>query len=96
LRLLADYLSVENEDGSESMEVVEVNARYDGQGKLIPTSFIWQERMCPIESIGRRWQDDAGEHILVMVKDKKVYELLHSLIEKRWYLRPISPEGRFA
>ena len=96
LRLLADYLSVENESGSAPLEVVEVNARRDGHGQVIPTSFIWQGEVYRVESTGRRWQDEVGEHILVMIETKKVYELVRVLDGKRWYLKPIIPGSRFA
>jgi nicotinamide-nucleotide amidase len=96
LRLLADYLSVENEDGRGYMEPIEVNVRYDGHGQLVPTSFIWQEQEYTVESTGRRWQDDVGEHILVMVEAKKVYELVHAQVERRWYLKPIGSGSRMA
>ena len=96
LRLLADYLSVENEDGRGYMEPIEVNVRYDSHGQLVPTSFIWQEQEYIVESTGRRWQDDVGEHILVMVEAKKVYELVHAQVERRWYLKPIGSGSRMA
>ena len=96
LRLLADYLSVENEDGRGYMEPIEVNVRYDSHGQLVPTSFICQEQEYTLESTGRRWQDDVGEHILVMVEAKKVYELVHAQVERRWYLKPIGSGSRMA
>jgi nicotinamide-nucleotide amidase len=96
LRLLADYLSAVNEGGREQMEAVEVNFRYDVQGRPIPVNFTWQGQVYPVESTGRRWKDDAGEHILVMVPGEKVYELLHAEDEMRWYLQPIGSGSRFA
>jgi len=96
LRLLADYLSVENDHRGRQMEAVEVYARLGAQGALVPTNFTWQGQIYAVESSGRRWQDEAGEHILVMTEGKTVYELVHAPEEKRWYLKPIGPEGRFA
>ena len=75
---------------------IEVNVRYDSHGQLVPTSFIWQEQEYTVESTGRRWQDDVGEHILVMVEAKKVYELVHAQVERRWYLKPIGSGSRMA
>lgn len=68
------------------MESIEVTARFDLQGKIVPLSFVLQGRTYPVESTGRRWQDEEGHHILVMVPGDQVFELLYAPQEARWYL----------
>ena len=58
------------------MEPVEVVARFDAHGRLTPLSFTWQGRSIPVASAGRRWQDERGEHILVMIPFEQVCELV--------------------
>ena len=68
------------------MQAIEVKARFDDQGRIIPLSFTWQGQAYPVEATGRRWQDEAGQHILVMTPGNKVYELVFSPAGMRWYL----------
>ena len=78
------------------MEIVEVTAYFDAQGNVTPKSFRWNGRNYVVESTGRRWQDDAGQHILVMAGGERVFELLFALPEGRWYLQPTSQTGQMA
>lgn len=78
------------------MEPVEVTARFSGRGELIPINFTWQGVTYPVDSTGRRWQDDKGQHILVMVPGERVFELLFVTGEMRWYLDRIRPGQTFA
>lgn len=71
------------------MEAIEVIARFDSQGGMIPLRFIWQGDTYVVDSIGRRWVDDAGQHILVMIPTGKVFELIFTPLEGRWYLERI-------
>ena len=68
------------------MDPVEVTARFDPQGKVTPMDFTWQGHKYPVVSTGRRWEDENGEHILVMVPGEKVYELVYVPTQKRWYI----------
>lgn len=85
LQVLVDYLR----QGPEEllMEPVTVTARFDLQGKIIPLKLTWQGREYAVDSTGRRWQDDAGMHMLVMVVPEQVFELLFVPFEGRWYLK---------
>jgi hypothetical protein len=66
---------------------IEVTARYDRGGKAIPTEFVWDGVRFAIVSVGRRWKEADGEHILVMVApDDSVHELLYSPNDGRWQL----------
>jgi hypothetical protein len=43
------------------METVEVETRVDDAGETIPFRFKWNGRWYSVDSIGRRWQDEAGD-----------------------------------
>ena len=78
------------------MEAVEVTVRFDRQGKACPQQFVWGKRIYPVTSTGRRWQDQAGQHILVMTLEAKTYELVFSPSELRWYLNPTGTSPKIA
>lgn len=67
-------------------EAVEVVARFDESGQVIPRSFVWGDVKRPILSLGRQWVQDGGRHFLVMTGDAQVYELAYQPAEMRWYL----------
>jgi hypothetical protein len=69
------------------MNAIEVTAKFDLQGDASPISFTWQGTDYLVDSIGRRWRDEAGQHILVMVPGGRVFELVFNSSEGRWYLR---------
>jgi hypothetical protein len=78
------------------LEPVEVSARWeDSQGFLV-SQFIWQGRPYPIESTGRRWEDEEGLHILCMAFGGQVFELVFRLQPASWFLRPPSATHRLA
>jgi hypothetical protein len=79
-----------------SIEPVEVIARQSLEGELTPLSFAWQGKEYAVESTGRRWQDDAGQHTLVMIAGGQVFELLYTRLESRWYLSHIRQSGKYA
>ena len=66
---------------------VEVQGRFDMQGLAHPSAFTWEGETIIVASIGRRWQDDTGQHILVMDHQDHVYELVFSSREDGWYLK---------
>lgn len=74
------------------MDEIEVKTRYDVNGKPFPTHFVWKGQSYLVDSVGRRWEDEAGQHLLVLVPGGQVYELLLSPNERRWYLKPVGPE----
>jgi len=78
------------------MEPVEVIARIDTQGRRTPLSFTWQGQSIPVASAGRRWQDERGEHILVMIPFEQVCELVFNQGEARWYVRFFSTGAKIA
>jgi nicotinamide-nucleotide amidase len=107
LRLLSDYLegaqtvmgevdALGRKADSRSLEPVEVMARFDAEGQLMPVSFSWQGQAHTVSSTGRRWQDDTGQHVLVMGVGDKVFELVYAPAEMRWYVRPPAMGREFA
>lgn len=70
------------------MDNVEVTTRYDRDGKVIPLQVSWQGQVHGIESVGRQWVDEQGQHILIMLADGRVVELLFDRLTDKWYLIP--------
>ena len=68
------------------MEQIEVTAKFEIDGQIKPETFTWLDNTYPVVSIGRRWMDEAGHHVLVMVPDNRILELLLSSADLRWYL----------
>lgn len=50
-------------------------------------SFQWKNKQWKIESMGRQWSDNEGQHFLVMDFRRQVYELLLTS-NGCWYLHP--------
>ena len=76
---------------------IEVTARFGRDGKAIPTEFVWEGTRFLVVSVGRRWKEADGEHILVMVApDDSVHELLYAPAEGRWQLTKshVDPRSR--
>ena len=78
------------------MEAIEVLARFDSQGRVNPMRFIWQGSAYPVDSIGRRWVDETGQHILVMIPKGDVFELIFDPLSGRWYLEQVGKRGAVA
>ncbi len=70
------------------MEPIEVTAHFDLQGTLTPLKFIWWGSTRQVESTGRRWVDEHGQHMLVMLPGGRIYQLTLILAEGRWYVHP--------
>jgi len=73
------------------MERISVTARFDENGKVSPLNFSWQGRAYLVDSTGRRWKDELGEHILTMAPGGRVFELIYNPGEGAWYLKPVGP-----
>lgn len=69
------------------MQPVEVTARFDARGELAPLQVVQAGRAWRVESIGRRWEDETGRHILVMLPGARVVELVYRPAELRWYMK---------
>jgi hypothetical protein len=69
------------------MEPIEVTARFDPSGKIYPIGLRRGEQSHLITDVGRRWRDEGGLHILVMLDGGLVWELLFRLEDTCWYLK---------
>ena len=78
-----------------SLEPIEVTARFDEHGTITPLQFAWKGGNYRVESTGRRWQDEAGQHILVMLSNGHIYELIFNPGDGRWYIRQAGPKHMF-
>ena len=79
-----------------TLEVIEVTVRFDEYGTLTPLHFTWKGSVYQVESTGRRWQDQTGQHILVMVASGHIYELTFKSGEERWYIGQSGPKRMLA
>lgn len=75
---------------------VDVQTRTSAQGQALPVSLALDEITYRVESIGRRWQDAEGEHILVMIKGGKVFELVYASAGKIWLACEVGKDRPFA
>ena len=73
------------------MEPIEVTARFDEHGTITPLQFTWKGSIYRVQSTGRRWLDETGQHILVEVASGQIYELTFRSSEGRWYLGQVGP-----
>ncbi len=74
-----------------SLETIEVTARFDEHGTITPIHFNWKGGVYRVESTGRRWLDEAGQHILVMVTNGHIYELTFNSEDGHWYIGQSGP-----
>lgn len=66
-------------------KALSVESRIDVKGKIRPIRFEWDGQSYQIDSIGRRWKDKRGEHILVMIQPgNRVLELLYAQDADGW------------
>lgn len=68
------------------MEPIEVTVRWDDQGKVYPSRFLWAGSLYQVESTGRQWRDETGLHVLVMIPGGQVFELVLLSRDLRWVL----------
>ncbi len=68
------------------MDEIEVTARFDLEGDIIPLAFVWRERTYKVDAIGRHWNAEDGHHILVMDPRCQTYHLIFQSETARWYL----------
>ena len=57
--------------------LIEVRARRDKEGNLVPLDCILGDKKYQVLGIGRRWQAEDGVHIMVMFPGDRAVELLH-------------------
>jgi hypothetical protein len=71
---------------------IEVRTRTDQEGTLIPFECILGEKTYRVMGIGRRWQIEDGEHLLVMFPGDRVVELLHRSDDTWWLIKDHSAQ----
>lgn len=72
---------------------IEVTARFDREGVVIPQSYTLDGRQQRVDGVGRRWKAGDGEHILVMIQPgDRVLELVYLAEAGKWWL--IKRSGR--
>ncbi len=74
------------------MDPIEVTAHFDTQGTVTPLEFRWKGTLHHVESTGRRWKDESGLHILVMVMSGRMLELTYLGGERRWFVSRAAPD----
>ena len=74
------------------MEAIEVTARFDAKGNIIPLTFLWQDQTYKVDSIGRNWQASDGLHILVMNNKNQAFHLIFKPHTTQWYLLQPQPK----
>ena len=96
LELLDDYLQGKLAGAGDAVQMsrgrgvpVDVRARYNDQGQALPVNVALDGISYMVESTGRRWDDAEGEHILVMIKGGKVFELVHASPGGKWTAREV-------
>ena len=75
------------------MTHIEVTAHTNITGKVLPIFFLWEGYKTPILGIGRRWENEDGEHILAMIPNDRVIELIHAS-DHSWRLKPLPAQGK--
>ena len=74
------------------MESVEVTARFEEDGKIIPLSLVWQGQRYELDNTGRQWQASDGWHILTMTASGRMFELVYIAAERRWLFGRVEPD----
>ena len=73
---------------------ISVKAQFDIEGDVFPISFTLKGMQYSINVVGRKWQDEKGNHFLVMVPSERVYELLFVPKKMCWYQVPYGIQKR--
>ena len=68
------------------MDAIEVTARFDPKGNILPLTFVWQKRTYKVLSIGRHWKAEDGYHTLVMDPGFQTYHLIFQWETGKWFL----------
>jgi hypothetical protein len=78
------------------MEQIDLTVRFESSGRIEPLSLTLGGLVYPVESTGRSWKDEQGFHILAMIPNGGVYELIFSPINLVWSLRQVGPARAMA
>lgn len=75
------------------MDQLEVTAKFDIKGKITLLYFTWKGSEYLVESTGRQWDASDGKHILVMVPDGRIFEVIYSPTDGRWLMGRVESGG---
>jgi hypothetical protein len=78
------------------MQPVEVEARWDSQGIPRPRVIRLGGERLSVTGTGRRWQDDAGDHMLCQVADGRIFEIVYHSQTGAWFLGFHPPDRKAA
>ena len=77
-----------------------VEARFDKEGRVTPTTFRWRGRDVRISDVGRRWTEPHGphqiRHYLVMTPAQDTCELCLDTGTLRWKITRVWERKRMA
>jgi len=68
------------------MEEIDVVARFESGGEITPLELVRKGAHYRVISTGRSWRGKKGVHILVMLIGNRVFHLLFSMPDAKWYL----------
>ncbi|MGQ9850103.1 MAG: hypothetical protein ACUVSU_08655 [Aggregatilineaceae bacterium] len=73
----------------------EVEATFTPNGWPLPHSLRWEEETLPVIELGRHWRAEERVHVLVLVSDGRVFELVTD--GSQWWAALVSvpPVSRF-
>ncbi len=65
-------------------DVIHVEARFQGDGEILPLGFVWEERRFAVLGLGRQWREGQSRHFLVMTPREQVFEITYNEDEGNW------------
>lgn len=74
---------------------VEIEATFTPNGWPLPHSLQWEGKTLPVIELGRHWRAEDRVHVLALVNDGRVFELITD--GSRWWAALVSvpPASRF-
>ena len=77
-----------------------VEARFDEEGRVTPTTLRWRGREVRISDVGRRWAEPHGphqlRHYLVMTPGQDTFELCLDTGTSQWKITRVWERGMVA
>ena len=77
------------------MKAIGVDCRFMNNGRVQVQRLQVDNRWITIEQ-GRQWVDQQGRHVLIMMPDRQVQEILLRPDTMTWFLRPRVSTGQLA
>ncbi len=65
-------------------DVIHVEARFQGDGEILPLVFVWEERRFAVLALGRQWREGLSHHFLVMTSGEQVFEITYNEDDGNW------------